>query len=460
MDNTIDRMDGKGKQREQELFDVLVSRFGKDCVYLSPKFLKTKGTEKELADIIVLAVPYILLFQLKWSHISDCDLAGEDAKRMQCRLKSKLVEAARQFKTFCRLWTGHSSVLLPQVFGHSLNEEYELPLEEFSTVIPIVVVDFEDAKYHNPALRYVVSPIVENVPSSVQSWGCVHAFLLRDIERILEDMFTVGDLITYLKLRERQMLEPKIFVNYSEMDLFAAYILQYNQWKQAAESFAVIVQRGVYEQMKDELSEEFKERKKVFEKEDVLDRVVAGLKKLVVDSSMRGTLSKAQVSMFLGCSGRLRCLRAVEKKQLSDSLIRNIRACDISGGCDTRGPTESTFDLSKSLALPHTAFHVVASVYADSTIQNLLFNLYVVGLNMIKNNAEGEDVKEIMLILANARTKSTYVEVRRVSPEVLQYAATDEQMAVGRKSSATIHVGHEEWAYIHEKKDADKVIQP
>ncbi len=458
MDNTIDRMDGKGKHREKELFDVLVSRFGKDCVYLSPKFRKTKGTEKELADIIVLAVPYILLFQLKWSHISDCDLAGEDAKRMQRRLESKLVEAARQFKTFCRLWAGHSSVLLPQVFGHTLSEEYELPLEEFSTVIPIVVVDFEDAKYQDPMQRYVVPPIVEDVPPIVQSWGCVHAFLLRDIERIIEDMFTVGDLITYLKLRERQMLGPKIFFNYSEMDLFASYILQYNQWKQASETYAVSVQKGIYELMKDKLSDEFKVRKRVFEEEDALDRVVVGLKNLVVNASKSGMLDKAQVSMFLGCSGRLRCLRAVEKKQLSDRLIRNIQACDISKGDDTRGPIESTFDLSTPLVLSHTAFHVVASVYADSTIQNLLCFLYVGGLNMIKNNGKGDDVKEIMLILANARTKSTYVEVRRVSPEVLQYAATDEQMAVGRKSSATIHVEHEEWAYVQGKKDGEKAI--
>ena len=453
MDNTIDRMDDKGKQREQELFDVLVSRFGEDCVYLNPKFLKTKGAEKELADIIVLAVPYILLFQLKWSHISDSDLAGEDSETMQRRLLKKMVEATCQFKAFCQLWGDHRSIMLPQVFGYSLNEEYELPLDEFTAVIPIVVVDFEDAKYHDPALRYVVPPIVEDVPSIVQSCGCVHAFLFRDIERILEDMFTIGDLITYLKLRERQMLGPKIFVDYSEMDLFALYILQYNQWKQASKSFAVIVQRGIYEQMKDKLSDEFKVRKKVFEEEDALDRVVAGLKELVVNASKSGMLDKAQVSMFLGCSGRLSCLRAVEKKQLSDRLIRNIQACDISRGDDTRGPIESAFDLSTPIALPHTAFHVVASVYADSTIQDLLCLLYVRGLNMIKNNGKGNDVKEIMLILTNARTKSTYVEVRRVSPEVLQYAATDEQMAVDRKSSATVHVGHEEWAYVHGKNN-------
>ena len=150
----------------------------------------------------------------------------------------------------------------------------------------------------------------------------------------------------------------------------------------------------------------------------------------------------------------MRCLRAVEKKQLSDSLIQNIRACDISGNDDTRGPIESTFDLSTSLALPHTAFNVVASVYADSTIQHLLRFLYVGGLNMIKNNGKDDEVKEIMLILENARTKSTYVEVRRVSPEVLQYAATDEQMAVGRKSSTIVHVGYGEWAYVHGKKDS------
>jgi len=454
MDNTTDIMDDKGKLREQELFDVLVSRFGEDCVYLNPKFRKTNGAEKELADIIVLAVPYILLFQLKWSHISDSDLAGEDSETMQRRLHRKMVEATCQFKAFCRLWGDHRSIMLPQVFGHSLQEEYELPLEEFTTVIPIVVVDFEDEKYHDPTLRYVVPPIVEDVPPIVKSCGCVHAFLFRDIERILEDMFTVGDLITYLKLRERQILGQKIFVNYSELDLFASYMSQYNQWEQASESFVVIVQRGMYEKIKDILAEEFKGRKKVFEEEDALDRVVACLKGLVVNASMREPLNEAFVSMFLGCSGRLRCLRAVEKKQLSDRLIRNIQACDISRGDDTRGPIESAFDLSTSIALPHTAFHVVASVYADSTIQNLLCLLYVRGLNMIKNNGKGDDVKEIMLILANARTKSTYVEVRRVSPEVLQYAATDEQMAVDRKSSATVHVGHEEWAYVHGKKDS------
>ena len=446
-------MNDKGKEKESELFDALVRRFGKDCVYLNPKFRKSDGTEKELADIIVLAVPYILLFQLKWSHISDRDLEGEDAEIMRCRLEKKMVEATRQFKAFCRLWNDHRSMMLPQVFGKSLKEEYELPLEEFTTVIPVAVVDLEDAKYDDPKRRYVVPPIVEEVPSIVRSWGSVHAFLLRDIERILEDMFTVGDLITYLKLRERQMLERKIFVNYSELDLFAAYLSQYGQWERMSKSIVVIVERGMYEQMKDILSDEFKKRKEVFEAEDALDRVLAGLKELVVNASMRGTLNKAQISMFLGCSGRLRCLRAVEKKHLSDSLIQNIRACDISEGEDTRGPIESTFDLSTSLALPHTAFHVVASVYADSTIQKLLRFLYEVGLNMIKKNTKENTIREIVLVLVNARTRSIYIEVRRVSPEVLKYAATDEQMAVGRKSTATIHISREEWGYVRGKKD-------
>ena len=113
MENTTDIMDDKGKQREQELFDVLVSRFGKDCVYLTPIFRKTKGAEKELADIIVIAVPYILLFQLKWSHISDSDLTGDDSETMQRRLLKKMVEATCQFKAFCQLWGDHRSIMLP-----------------------------------------------------------------------------------------------------------------------------------------------------------------------------------------------------------------------------------------------------------------------------------------------------------------------------------------------------------
>ena len=90
-------MDDKGKERERELLDVLLRRFGKDCVYLNPKFRKVNGTEKELADIIVLTVPYVLLFQLKWSHISDEDIAGKDAEMMRRRIESKMVDAAGQF---------------------------------------------------------------------------------------------------------------------------------------------------------------------------------------------------------------------------------------------------------------------------------------------------------------------------------------------------------------------------
>ena len=50
---------------ENDLYELLCTQFGRDCVYLSPKFSKS-GKEKEVCDILVLALPYAIAFQVKW----------------------------------------------------------------------------------------------------------------------------------------------------------------------------------------------------------------------------------------------------------------------------------------------------------------------------------------------------------------------------------------------------------
>jgi len=45
-----------GDVREKELYEALIRRFGRNCVYHSPK-IHVHGQEKELGDVVVLALP-------------------------------------------------------------------------------------------------------------------------------------------------------------------------------------------------------------------------------------------------------------------------------------------------------------------------------------------------------------------------------------------------------------------
>ena len=65
-----------GGVREKELYEALIGRFGRNCVYHSPK-IHVHGQEKELGDVVVLALPYMIVFQAKWKQMTSDDLNSE-----------------------------------------------------------------------------------------------------------------------------------------------------------------------------------------------------------------------------------------------------------------------------------------------------------------------------------------------------------------------------------------------
>ncbi len=89
-----------GKRVENELFQLLCLRFGCDCVCHSPTFCKAGG-DKELCDILILALPYAIAFQVKWMKLTAEELTGEKAEIKKERMIRRMRSAADQFSEIC-----------------------------------------------------------------------------------------------------------------------------------------------------------------------------------------------------------------------------------------------------------------------------------------------------------------------------------------------------------------------
>ena len=93
-------MEDMGKTRELELFDALKDVFGKECVYYSPKYRKECGEEKELSDILILALPYAISIQMKWLSVDDEDFESEKGEVIEKRVIRRMEKAAKQHTSF------------------------------------------------------------------------------------------------------------------------------------------------------------------------------------------------------------------------------------------------------------------------------------------------------------------------------------------------------------------------
>lgn len=156
---------------EQSLYELLVSRFGGNCVFRSPK-VYPHGQEKELADILVLALPYAIAIQSKWKKLTREDLLGEKKDVYRNRLIKTMEEAASQFKELASSINQDMVIKLPVPWTSDVEECFELPLRCIENIVPVVIVDFEDEEYDNPDLRYNdIPPVIVKVPSQIEHWG-------------------------------------------------------------------------------------------------------------------------------------------------------------------------------------------------------------------------------------------------------------------------------------------------
>ena len=444
----------RGKENECSLYDLLVHRFGYGCVYYNPKYVKKGKKEKELADIIILALPYAVLIQMKWKDISSDDISGKNGDVEWKRIVKALEKAARQFTDFRTLWEHKAVINLPQQWSVGGNLRYELDLGLIKQIIPIAIVDFNDVNYCDPCSRITVPPIVLNVPNSVDKYGSVHSFLLRDFERVVDNFFTIGDLITYLKLREKQVSEAGKFINYSEMDLFAVFLSHYNLWEDLLRGSFVSIERGAYEGEWERNKSLFEERRRIFSREDAVDRILRGSITAFMNAVAPNKLCAEAIRPCLEFSGRVNCMTSLIKKLVSDKIRYNI---------DHWVPPEDITEEYRMLysagrfaeiVLPTTVYLIAVAGFSDRTMTLVVNDVYWRLLGRIRKERKEDGVSEVLIVLVDGHNKRVFPLLRYISKE--DYNHAEEYLRQMPKGSLFMvePILESEWTYA--KRDRER----
>ena len=435
-----------GDVREAELYKALVERFGWNCVYHSPK-IYVHGQEKELGDVVVLALPYMIVFQSKWKQMTSDDLNGEKSEVYRKRLIKTLQEAAGQFKELAVSLHQKMSVVLPQVWIPGSNAMYQFPLELVDHVVPVVVVDFEDKKYDDPDERfYDIPPVVTEVPAQIKSWGVVHSFILRDFYRILDQLFTVGDLLYWLQERERMIGEKKrSIIGYGELTLFAIYLTNYPLWQKLFEADCVFINDSdCFERTTNDWRKDFAKRREIFGRRSFLD---------TIDDTMVRSLSMVDeadrneaILSYLSCQGRLLCCTAKSKRAMSMKLRSHLNAFRKNGHAFC-----GSFAISgEPMPLMETAFYLGVAPY-DSGRSALEYCTRAYGrtLAVLRDYGLDKAKDEVLVLFVQCETRQVFCLLRKVSST--DYSLAPDERIVSREMyfQAKQKGGLSEWDVVH-----------
>lgn len=440
-----------GNAREKELYEALIRRFGRNCVYHSPR-IHVHGQEKELGDVVVLALPYMIVFQSKWKQMTSDDLHGDKGDLYKSRLIKTMQKAACQFKELASALRQNANIELPQVWFPESAETYQFPLELVDHVVPVVVIDFEDKMYDDPDKRFEgVPPVVTEVPSQVKSWGAVHSFILRDFYRIMNQLFTVGDLLYWLQEREKFLCGGKrSIVGYAELTLFAMYLENdYSSWQTLNEADCVFFMgNDNFERMTKKMRKAFAKRQKVFGQRNLLDAIddtmVRSLTMVEAPSRNESILS------YLMCQGRLLCCTAISKRAMA-SKLRSYLCCVKRDGDGFRGG----FAISdKPMPLIGTVFYYGVAPYdTKESALKYFARAYARTLAVLRDQGLDKITKEVLVLFVQSRTHQVFCLLKKVSSMDYSLASDEEIVSQEMYSQAKQEMNLSEWDIVHGRRD-------
>lgn len=402
-----------GDIREEELFKALVSRFGKNCVYRSPKVL-VHGQEKELGDVVVLALPYMIVFQSKWKKLTGDDLRGDRREVYRSRLIRTMHEAAGQFSELASSLRQKMTIELPQVWFPGNDATYQFPLERIEHVVPVVVVDFADAQYDNPDERFEdIPPVITDVPSQIKSWGMVHSFLLKNFYRILEQLFTVGDLLYWLQEREKMIgTNTRSIIGYSELTLFSIYLENNGLWGDLLKADCVTLtdNDGLARRIK-ERKKAFGERQKIFGQRNLLDAIDDTIVRFLAQTDIKHR--NDIILSYLDCQGRLLCCSAKTKRETALRLKKNIV------GFEGKGDSfQGSFVFAtEAMPLSNTAFYCGVAPYTKEDANRYFVKAYGRTLAVLRDAGLVNAVDEVLVLFVRHPTHEVFFVLKKIEED-------------------------------------------
>ena len=436
-------MEDIGKLRESELYKRLAAVFGRECVYWSPKYRKGRGTEKELSDILSVALPYVISIQMKWLSVDDEDFKSEKGDIVEGRVIRRMEKAAQQHNIINSAWVHDETIELPKVWSSNTDGTYRLPTNLITSIIPIVVVDFKDRHYSDPSQRLRLPPVVVDAPSLVSKTSVVHAFLFNDLCRILQDVFTVGDFIAYLMCRGDFWGNSKRCVlGYDELTLFSIYLTKYSILKDLEKADAVfLMDQDIYERRMSEIEKDNAARRKLLGAKDLIDWVQGNLLTTVEQGDAR-VLSDIG---YVVCMSRLKCMRSINKRMLSEKMkycwnrvVRDKLENHFTYGFTNDGIMDGTAVIIACTSLDNDSF-----VGRVSGLRIYAYQRFLTAIHSRLQNVG--TLKEVLCVIFNSARQKMFVGIIPVQKEDFDFMLTGSEAEEQSKHLTGSYFKMDEW---------------
>lgn len=200
-----------GGKTEDLIESICTKTFLSDFTVRSPKYTKTKGREKEIADILIPFNNTLIAFQVKTKYeaktIHDRDEVELD------RIERKVGETVRQFKAIEEAFRNDKIDNLVSVRG------YQIPYKNnnISQIIGIAVLDIlgeDDLSDDDKTGIFCPVHYVGTIP--------IHVFMRDEFEIITNVLDTLPDFLAFINKREE--VKSKLPIITSELDLLALYM--------------------------------------------------------------------------------------------------------------------------------------------------------------------------------------------------------------------------------------------
>ncbi len=350
-----------------------------------------------MCDILILALPYAIAFQVKWMKLTAEELTGEKAEIKKERMIRRMRSAADQFSEICSGISHANHAKLSMAWNKNSACTYTLSMNQIEYLVPIVIIDFEDNDYGDPDKRYCdVPPVITDAGKQAQKYGRIHSFLKADFLRIVDQLFSVGDLMLWLSEREKMFEgKPKAIMGYNEMTLFLIYLYNNPLFKKIRTYDGIwLDDNDAYERETAKHKDEFSQRRNVLGRTTLIGEI----EKLLMCTArhfLEGGRDEELVN-YLQHVGRLKRLPSLSRLELSRKLHESLQLY--------------------SPVLGKLSFRVTYAMFGEGTISSTLFLLavcdfvaenvelyfsyaYQKALSYAKKEALSTRMKEVLIVL-------------------------------------------------------------
>jgi len=302
-----------GEIAEDFLERVCHRIFGCDFIMRSPVLHEESG-DKELTDILVNLDDTLVSIQ---SKSMEAELEAIDEVVLG-RIKKRYSNAKSQLGTTLNAHMRNSPVSGCTPLGIRINLDWDSVIKKHG----IVTLHLSDALYSDPESRFQIPYAIEQYKDIV-----VHTFLMNDLSVMQQELFSAGDFLRYLEVREKIWRKQGNFLVANELDLLAIYKYKYDTIEAYlnGEVDFIAIEPGMWEHYNKNHRDTIDERNKRFGKSIYVEQIIRELHKSVqyiVDT--QGVDYMESASGYMSIIGKLGKLTRLERTEIGETIEQKL----------------------------------------------------------------------------------------------------------------------------------------